>query len=59
MSFFAGEGAELVQPIGKTVIGGLAVNTVLTLIFIPVLYSLFNGVVERRKRKKEAKKEQA
>ena len=56
MSFFAGEGAELVQPIGKTVIGGLAVNTVLTLIFIPVLYSLFNGVVERRKNKKEAKR---
>lgn len=56
MSFFSGEGSELVQPIGKTVIGGLAVNTILTLLFIPVLYSMFNGVAERRKKKKEAKR---
>jgi HAE1 family hydrophobic/amphiphilic exporter-1 len=56
MSFFQGEGAELVQPIGKTVIGGLTVNTILTLIFIPVVYSLLNGLAKRRKEKKEAKR---
>lgn len=56
MSFFGGEGAELVQPIGRTVIGGLSANMILTLIFIPVLYSLFNGAAERRKKKKEAKR---
>ena len=28
----------------------------LTLIFIPVLYSLFNGAAERRKNKKEARR---
>jgi hydrophobic/amphiphilic exporter-1 (mainly G- bacteria), HAE1 family len=56
MSFFRGEGAELVQPIGKTVIGGLAVNTVLTLLFVPVVYSLLNGLAERRKRRREERR---
>ncbi|MFW6180639.1 MAG: efflux RND transporter permease subunit, partial [Spirochaetota bacterium] len=42
MAFFPGEGSELVQPIGQTVIGGLAASTVVTLFFIPVLYALFN-----------------
>jgi len=56
MAFFSGEGVDLVQPIGKTVIGGLTINMVLTLILVPVLYSMFNGVVERRKRKKEARR---
>jgi HAE1 family hydrophobic/amphiphilic exporter-1 len=56
MSFFKGEGSELVQPIGKTVIGGLAVNTVLTLILVPVIYSLVNNFAEKRKAKREAKR---
>jgi HAE1 family hydrophobic/amphiphilic exporter-1 len=56
MSFFQGEGAELVQPIGKTVIGGLAVNTVLTLIFVPVVYSLLNGLADRRKKRREERR---
>jgi HAE1 family hydrophobic/amphiphilic exporter-1 len=56
MSFFKGEGAELVQPIGRTVIGGLAVNTVLTLLLIPVLYSLLNGMTERGKQRKTRKR---
>jgi HAE1 family hydrophobic/amphiphilic exporter-1 len=42
MGFFPGEGAELVQPIGQTVIGGLAASTLMTLFLIPVLYALFN-----------------
>lgn len=56
MSFFEGEGSELVQPIGKTVIGGLSVNTVLTLLLVPVIYSLVNNFTERRKAKKETKR---
>ncbi len=56
MSFFQGEGAELVQPIGKTVIGGLAVNTVLTLVFVPVVYSLLNGLADRRKKRREERR---
>jgi HAE1 family hydrophobic/amphiphilic exporter-1 len=42
LGFFPGEGAELVQPIGQTVIGGLLASTLMTLFFIPVLYALFN-----------------
>ncbi|MBN2324007.1 MAG: efflux RND transporter permease subunit [Spirochaetes bacterium] len=42
MGFFPGEGAELVQPIGQTVIGGLSVSMIMTLFLIPVLYSIFN-----------------
>lgn len=36
-----GEGAELMQPLAITVIGGLAVGTLLTLVALPVLYVLF------------------
>ncbi len=37
-----GEGAEIQQPLGITVIGGLVSSTFLTLFFIPVLYSFFD-----------------
>jgi len=42
LAFGHGEGSELVQPIGLTVIGGLTSATAMTLFFIPVMYSLFN-----------------
>ncbi len=42
MAFFPGEGSELVQPIGQTVIGGMVVSTIMTLFLAPVLYSIFN-----------------
>ena len=37
-----GEGAEVRAPMAVTVIGGLLVSTVLTLVVIPVVYSLFD-----------------
>jgi len=37
-----GDGAELRSPMGITVIGGLLVSTVLTLIIIPVMYSILD-----------------
>lgn len=43
MAFLKGEGSDLVMPIGKTVIGGLTINTFLTLFLIPVIYTRFNG----------------
>lgn len=43
MALGLGEGAELRAPLAVTVIGGLAVATVLTLIVIPVVYSLLAG----------------
>jgi HAE1 family hydrophobic/amphiphilic exporter-1 len=49
MAFFPGKSATMIQPIGLTVIGGLVSSTLITLFFIPVLYSLIN---ERRHNKK-------
>lgn len=57
MAFFPGEGAELVAPIGKSVVGGLSVGALLTLFFIPVMYAIFNGMAEKRKIKKAQKRE--
>ncbi len=42
MAFFPSEGASMVQPIGLTVIGGLTSSTLITLFFIPVMYSFVN-----------------
>jgi len=41
-----GEGAEIRAPMAIAVIGGLISSTLLTLIFIPVLYSIVNDITE-------------
>jgi multidrug efflux pump subunit AcrB len=43
MAFFPGNSSAMVAPIGTTLFGGLASSTVITLFFVPVLYSLFHG----------------
>jgi len=53
MALGLGEGAELRAPLAVTVIGGLVLATGLTLLAVPVLYSLMSGGV-RRKRPSEA-----
>ncbi|MDR0475070.1 MAG: efflux RND transporter permease subunit, partial [Treponema sp.] len=50
LAFFPGNSAAFIQPIGLTLIGGLASSTFITLFFIPVLYSLFH---EKRKKQKQ------
>jgi HAE1 family hydrophobic/amphiphilic exporter-1 len=42
MALGIGEGAELRQPMAITIIGGLSVSTLLTLVVIPVVYMLFD-----------------
>ncbi|WP_353894177.1 efflux RND transporter permease subunit [Proteinivorax hydrogeniformans] len=42
MAFSVGEGAEVRAPLATVVIGGLAVSTVLTLVLIPVMYSILD-----------------
>ncbi len=37
-----GQGSELQQPMAISVIGGLLISTFLTLIFMPVVYAMFN-----------------
>lgn len=37
-----GEGSEVWQPMGITMIGGLTVSTLITLLFVPTLYAIFH-----------------
>ncbi len=55
MAFLPGEGSEMVQPIGQTVLGGLAFGTLMTLFLMPVLYYGFNRWRERRIEKRAAR----
>ena len=56
MSFFPGEGSELIQPIGKTVVGGLTVSALLALFLIPVIYAMFNIFSEKRRKGREERR---
>ena len=52
MSLGIGEGAELTQSMGVVVIGGLSLATVLTLIVVPVMYTVFDDISEIFKKNK-------
>src|SRR4029078_12232787 len=41
MSLGIGEGAELQAPLARVVIGGLAASTLITLVFVPTVYTIF------------------
>ncbi len=43
MAVGSGQGAEMWRPMGTAVIGGLTFSTILTLLFVPVLYCTFAG----------------
>ncbi|MDE6548051.1 MAG: efflux RND transporter permease subunit, partial [Muribaculaceae bacterium] len=55
MAVGSGQGAEMWQPMGTAVIGGLTFSTILTLLFVPVLYCSFagRGVLNIRKKLKK------
>lgn len=42
LAFFGGAGAEQIQPMGQTIVGGMAISTLMTIFFTPVLYVFFN-----------------
>ena len=46
-----GEGAELRQPLGVAIIGGLIASQLLTLITTPVVYVALDGLASRRRRR--------
>ncbi|MDE6541566.1 MAG: efflux RND transporter permease subunit [Muribaculaceae bacterium] len=52
MAVGSGQGAEMWRPMGTAVIGGLTFSTILTLLFVPMLYCVFayNGVRNTRKK---------
>ena len=43
MALGLGEGGEQNAPLGRAVVGGLVFATVATLIFVPVVFSIFHG----------------
>jgi HAE1 family hydrophobic/amphiphilic exporter-1 len=43
MAFARGQGSEIWNPLGLTVMGGLAVSTLVTLILVPTMYSIFEA----------------
>ncbi len=51
MAMGIGEGAELTQSMGVVVIGGLSLSTVLTLVVVPVMYTIFDDITAFFKRK--------
>jgi HAE1 family hydrophobic/amphiphilic exporter-1 len=55
IAFFPGAGADTIQPIGKTFVGGLFVQSFMTLFVTPVMYSLLNSRHDKRRAKKAAK----
>jgi len=55
MALSRGEGAEIWRPLAISVIGGLSFATLVTLILIPVVYSLVEERIRRHPRFEEAK----
>lgn len=57
LSFGVGTGAEIQAPMGITVIGGLIFSTLITLIIVPVFYSIMDDRHLKRVAKKAERKE--
>ncbi len=53
----SGPGAEMMRPMAVVVATGLLFGTLITLIFIPVSYSLVDEYRERRRQKRKARRE--
>lgn len=51
-----GEGGEYQAPLATVVIGGLLVSTLITLVLVPVVYSILDDIGRRRRAKKAARK---
>jgi HAE1 family hydrophobic/amphiphilic exporter-1 len=53
IAFFPGPGADMIQPIGKTFVGGLTVSFFMTLFVTPVMYSVLNMRHDKKRVKQE------
>jgi HAE1 family hydrophobic/amphiphilic exporter-1 len=49
IAFFPGAGADTIQPIGKTFVGGLTVSSLMTLFVTPVMYMVLHGKRDKNK----------
>ena len=52
MAIGTGQGSEMWRPMGVAVIGGLTFSTILTLLFVPVMYCIFASTGVKRQRRK-------
>ena len=52
MAVSHGVGAEMWRPLGISVIGGLTISTILTLIYVPSMFCIFGAVGIKRQRRK-------
>lgn len=51
MAIPRGTGSEMWQPMGIAIVGGLTLSTILTLVYVPSLYSIFAAYGVKRNRK--------
>jgi len=58
MAMAIGEGSESMAPMARFVVGGLLVSTLLTLVFIPVLYTIADDMVVKVKNRKAKNKQE-
>ena len=58
MALALGEGGESTAPLARAVIGGLSSSTLVTLIFIPIVYMVFSGGLKELKEIKAMEKAQ-
>jgi multidrug efflux pump subunit AcrB len=56
MAIGLGEGGEQNAPLGRAVIGGLLFATLATLFFVPCVFSIIHGELERRRRRAAAQR---
>jgi len=53
LALSTGEGSEIWQPLGITMIGGLTLSTLITMLFVPTLYALFEAHIKNNGGKKK------
>jgi Cu/Ag efflux pump CusA len=59
MALGLGDGGEQNAPLGRAVIGGLLFATVSTLFFVPTFFSVIHGHMEKKRRAKQNRLENA
>ncbi len=55
MAISSGEGSEIWKPMGIAVIGGLTFSTIVTMVFVPVAYTLLGAMKVKKQKRKLAK----
>jgi antibiotic biosynthesis monooxygenase (ABM) superfamily enzyme len=54
MALGLGDGGEQNAPLGRAVIGGLAIGTLSTLVFVPVVFGMVHGWLAKRRAARDA-----